>query len=232
MMKKILFILSLTALLALHTNAETTLRGDLNGDNEVNITDVNLLIEAISTGNGEASYDLNGDGAINITDLSILLEIAMAIDPEPDFEIDGEHATGWWIVAIDAEGNHVWKEFKDAEPNSYFYNCIALDYGTYGEFYWDPELSNEENNKNRPNVPFCFVLDGERYGPSVSMKQPAIWCNYPGYYSKPYSVEMNPLVKGNKYFSVPVGGTFHYGISIDEETGELYLIIAVLYVGA
>ncbi len=95
MMKKILFLLSFTAILALQANAEMTLRGDLNGDNEVNITDVNLLIEAISTGNGEASYDLNGDGAINITDLSILLEIAMAIDPEPDFEIDGEHATGW-----------------------------------------------------------------------------------------------------------------------------------------
>ncbi len=94
-MKKFLFILSMTALLALQANAETLL-GDLNGDNEVNITDVNLLIEAISTGNGEANFDLNGDGSINITDLSILLEIAMAIDPEPDFEIDGEHATGWW----------------------------------------------------------------------------------------------------------------------------------------
>lgn len=230
LMKKILFTFLMTALLALQANAETLL-GDLNGDNEVNITDVNLLTSAISAGNNDAIYDLNGDGAINITDLSVLLEIAMAINPEPDFEIEGEHATGWWIVAIDAEGNHVWKEFKEAEPNSYFHNAITFNYGPYGTSYWDPELSYEENCKNIPNVPFCFVLDGVRYGPSVSMKRPAIWCNYPGHYPKPYSVEMNPLVKGNKYFSVPVGGTYHYGISIDEETGELYLIFKVLYAG-
>ena len=131
-MKKFLFILSMTALLALQANAETLL-GDLNGDNEVNITDVNLLIEAISTGNGEANFDLNGDGSINITDLSILLEIAMAIDPEPDFEIDGEHATGWWIVFVDVNGNHNW--YKNIKSDSFHKNGITLNYGEYGEFY-------------------------------------------------------------------------------------------------
>ena len=217
-------------MLALQAHAETTMRGDLNGDNEVNITDVNLLIEAVSIGNGEADYDLNGDGAINITDLSVLIEIAMAIAPESDFAIEGEHAIGWWVVTIDAEGNHVWEKFEK-NPNSYNDDCLALDYSTYGDFYWNPELSIEENEKNRPNVPFCFVLDGVRYGPSVSMKRPAIWCNYPGHYPGPYNVEMNPLVKGNKYFSAPVGGVFYYGIFVDQETGDLFLSFSVFYVG-
>lgn len=84
----------MAALLALQAGAQTIpLTGDLNIDNEVNITDINLLIHAIFTGNGEATCDLNGDGAINITDLSALLGMAMAVNPEPDFEIGGEHAT-------------------------------------------------------------------------------------------------------------------------------------------
>lgn len=224
-MKKFLFILSMTALLALQANAETTLRGDLNGDNEVNITDVNLLIEAISTGNGEANYDLNCDGSINITDLSALLEIAMAITPEPDFAIEGEHATGWWVVLIDAEGNYVWEKFEEQTPNSYFYNCIALDYGTYGEFYWDPELSAEENNKNRPNVPFCFVIDGVRYGPSIPMMPTYVISSK--YYRWPafsYGNPANPLVRSNKYYTLPVGFSYVLGIGIDEDGG--YYVIA------
>ena len=232
-MKKILFLLMMTALLALQAGAQTTqLPGDLNGDNEVNISDINLLINAISTGNGEAAYDLNSDGAINISDLSALVEIAMAVTPEADFDIDGEHATGWWIVLIDAEGNHVWEQIKHQESHYGYDNCLSLDYGTYGEFYWDPELSPEENNKNRPNVPFCFVLDGVRYGPSISMQQPVIWCNYPGYYIGPYNMEKNLLIKNNKYFSLPVGRVIHYDISFDNETGEKYLKVAELYAGA
>ena len=223
MMKKILFLLSFTAILALQANAETTLRGDLNGDNEVNITDVNLLIEAISTGNGEASYDLNGDGAINITDLSILLEIAMAIDPEADFEIDGEHATGWWVVLVDVNGNHNWE--KIIKSDIFFENCITLNYSDYGSFYWDPDLSAEENNKNRPNVPFCLVIDGVRYGPTISNMPTAIaWLNYHDY--DRYYKARNTLVKSNKYYVIPVGYHYYMDIVQDEETGDFYLDVA------
>ena len=223
MMKKILFLLSLTALLALQANAETTLRGDLNGDNEVNITDVNLLIEAISTGNGEASYDLNGDGAINITDLSILLEIAMAIDPEPDFEIEGEHAIGWWIVFSKIDGEKVWYQLHEGTDGCYV-TTVTLIFSEYGYFYWDPDLSYEENEAHRPAAPFCFVIDGVRYGPSIPMMSTYVTSSK--YYRWPafsYGNPGNLLVKSNKYYTVPVGFAYVLGIGIDEN-GEYYVI--------
>ena len=223
-MKKILFILTMTALLALQAGAQTApLPGDLNGDNEVNITDINLLIHAISTGNGEATYDLNGDGAINITDLSTLLEIAMAVTPEPDFEIDGEHATGWWIVLIKANGEKVCYQLYEDYGGRYV-TTITLNYGEYGTFYWDPDKSYEENEANRPAVPICFVVDGVRYGPSIPM-MPA-YVDSSKYYRWPafsYGVPGNPLVKSNKYYTIPVGFSYVLGIGIDEN-GEYYVI--------
>jgi hypothetical protein len=215
----------MTALLALQAGAQTApLPGDLNGDNEVNITDINLLINAIYTGNGEAIYDLNGDGAINITDLSTLLEIAMAVTPEPDFEIDGEHASGCWIVFVDVNGNHNW--YKNEKSDHFTKNCVTLNYGDYGSFYWDPDLSPEENNLNRPNVPFCLVIDGVRYGSTISNMPPAI--AHPNYHDfmKPYYKARNTLVKSNKYYTVPVGYTYYMDIVQDEETGDFYLDVA------
>ena len=223
-MKKILFILTMTALLALQAGAQTApLPGDLNGDNEVNISDINLLINAIYTGNGEANYDLNGDGSINITDLSRLLEIAMAVTPEPDFEIDGEHASGCWIVFVDVNGNHNW--YKNIKSDWFYENGVTLNYGEYGTFYWDPEKPAEENNKNRPNVPFCLVIEGVRYGATIPNMPAAIaWLNYYDY-NRRYKARNN-VVKSNKYYTVPVGYCYYLDIVQDEETGDFYLDVA------
>lgn len=48
--------------------------GDVNGDNEVNITDVNIVIDLIVGNHYNSSGDVNGDGEINITDISIILD--------------------------------------------------------------------------------------------------------------------------------------------------------------
>jgi hypothetical protein len=45
--------------------------GDLNGDNQVNITDVSIMLS--SWGQGGVPADLNGSGKVDITDLSTLL---------------------------------------------------------------------------------------------------------------------------------------------------------------
>lgn len=49
--------------------------GDLNGDLQVNLTDLSILLAHFGVGSGAtlADGDLNGDGAVNLTDLSILL---------------------------------------------------------------------------------------------------------------------------------------------------------------
>ena len=52
--------------------------GDINGDGEVNIADVNALIDLILSGdigNGEA--DVNGDGEVNIADVNVVINLIL-----------------------------------------------------------------------------------------------------------------------------------------------------------
>ena len=53
------------------------LKGDVNGDGEVNIADVNVIIEAILTGNSNPGADVNGDTEINIADVNSVINIIL-----------------------------------------------------------------------------------------------------------------------------------------------------------
>lgn len=100
--------------------------------------------------------------------------------------------------------------------------CVVLNYGDYGDWYWDLNLSDEENEANRPNAPFCLVAEGIRYGASIPMMKANVtsnnsgWGNIRGY-------TRNLLIKSNKYYSLPVGYGFTIWIDIDEATGEYYV---------
>ena len=50
--------------------------GDVNGDGEVNITDVTSLIDMLLEGDVpvNAATDVNGDGEVNITDVTVLVD--------------------------------------------------------------------------------------------------------------------------------------------------------------
>ena len=52
--------------------------GDVNGDNEVNIADVNALIDMILSGNTTAVGDVNGDNEVNIADVNALIDIILS----------------------------------------------------------------------------------------------------------------------------------------------------------
>ncbi len=55
------------------------LPGDVDGDSEVGIADVNALIDIILGGNGNtAAADVNGDGAINIADVNAIIDIILS----------------------------------------------------------------------------------------------------------------------------------------------------------
>ncbi len=59
-----------------------SLKGDINGDGVVNVTDATSLVNVIL---GTASYDsaicdLNGDGTINVTDVSILINMILSAE--------------------------------------------------------------------------------------------------------------------------------------------------------
>ena len=52
---------------------EKPIRGDVNGDGEVGIADVNALINAILSENSGELYDFNGDGEVTISDVMALI---------------------------------------------------------------------------------------------------------------------------------------------------------------
>ena len=54
--------------------------GDVNGDGEINIADINAVIDVILSGttNKEINADVNGDGEVNIGDISAIIDIILS----------------------------------------------------------------------------------------------------------------------------------------------------------
>ena len=48
--------------------------GDVNGDDVVNISDVNAVIDMILSGSSNAAGDTNRDGVVNISDLNVIIQ--------------------------------------------------------------------------------------------------------------------------------------------------------------
>ena len=61
---------------------ESSITGDVNGDGEVNIADINAVVGIIIEGDtDEDTYtraDVNGDGEVNIADVNALIDIILA----------------------------------------------------------------------------------------------------------------------------------------------------------
>lgn len=56
----------------------STLKGDVNGDGEVNIADINAIIDMILSGRSDPSGDVNGDGEVNIADINAVIDIILS----------------------------------------------------------------------------------------------------------------------------------------------------------
>ena len=57
--------------------ADPGLKGDVNGDGEVDVTDINALMNAILSGINGKQFDVNEDGTIDITDVNTILNIIL-----------------------------------------------------------------------------------------------------------------------------------------------------------
>ena len=73
-MKKILFAF-LASMVAFASSA--AIPGDVNGDGEVNISDINAVIDMILGGRVDPNGDVNGDGEVNISDVSSIIDILL-----------------------------------------------------------------------------------------------------------------------------------------------------------
>ena len=80
-MKRFFLILILTLSFAVGAEAST---GDVNGDGEVNISDVNAVIDMILSDDTDSAGDVNRDGEVNISDVNALIDIILngGIDDE------------------------------------------------------------------------------------------------------------------------------------------------------
>ena len=52
--------------------------GDVNGDGEVNIADVNAILDMILNNTATATGDVNSDTEVNIADVNTLIDIILA----------------------------------------------------------------------------------------------------------------------------------------------------------
>ena len=53
------------------------LKGDVNGDLEVNIADINAVIDMILSGNPHEYGDVNGDSEVNIADVNAIIDMIL-----------------------------------------------------------------------------------------------------------------------------------------------------------
>ena len=62
-------------------------RGDVNGDNTVDVSDINIVINEILGKGGTYNADVNGDGTTDVSDLNIVINIILGMDePEDNHE--------------------------------------------------------------------------------------------------------------------------------------------------
>ena len=54
------------------------LPGDVNGDGEVNISDVSAIIDIILNSVDDVAGDVNGDGEINIVDINAVIDLMLS----------------------------------------------------------------------------------------------------------------------------------------------------------
>ncbi len=59
-------------------NTSATVTGDVNGDGEVNIADINAVIDIILGGTTHSNADVNSDGEVNIADISAVIDIMLS----------------------------------------------------------------------------------------------------------------------------------------------------------
>lgn len=149
-MKK-LFLLVLFAF-TLFLPAWSQMRGDLNGDNQVDVTDVNIIIDMVLGKQAQnlSTADLDGNNLIDVTDVNIIIDIVLGKeqggDDEPEFQIftvngvsfkmvkvqGGDYYMGFWAHLDPFDEGDPWDIFESA---GYVFGMIFdLDYVVCGPY--------------------------------------------------------------------------------------------------
>ena len=130
-------------LASLAANAQNNTRGDVNGDSEVNIADVNVVIDVILGGGSNTAADVNNDAEINIADINTLIDIILGGGaPAPDeheyVDLGLPSGTLWATCNIGASTPEEYGDYfswGETEPKEVYtwdnYKWLNLIDGTY-----------------------------------------------------------------------------------------------------
>ncbi len=142
------------------------------------------------------------DGVRNASDI-VYLEVFPPVIPEDP------HMQGYWLVAIDANGEEVWYEMYEGANGDYT-TTLSLDYDTYGYVYYDAQNPGE-----RHNVDYYIMIDGVRYGANDEEVATVLG-----------TALDNQLVEGEGFYTLPVGYNYNMGVAINPEGNEYYVYAA------
>ena len=137
------------------------------------------------------------------------------------YEAGGQEPPVVYLVLVDQDGvEHMFELIEGPDGN--FVRTVTLDYDPWGSFYWDFNLTEEENNANRPDVPFYFLINGVRYGADEAMVD--------AYLGNPiYNPLTNEVEDG--FYTVPVGFTYYLGVAVVAENVYYAYAAARIIVG-
>ena len=172
--------------------------GDVNGDNEVNVSDVTALIDMLMVGDTDLVGDINGDQDVNIADVNALIDRILEGQVDP-------HNSGYWLLGLDKNGQPVWWDLNPYFDYGYS-TAISLEDPIFGE-PWNP------NTDEGDFVPFYIVIDGVMYGAEHDNQEAMIG-----------TLLDNPLIPSYNSYVVPAGYIYVVGVAFVE--GNKYFYVA------
>ena len=61
-------------------------KGDVNGDQTVDVADIASVIDVMAAGTNDAAADVNGDGTVDVADIAEIIDVMAAQARQQDIE--------------------------------------------------------------------------------------------------------------------------------------------------
>ena len=103
-------------------SANAAVYGDVNGDAEVNIADVNAIINMILNDDPDLRGDVNNDGEINIADVNAVIEVILGLHEDP---VDDGPVVGGDISMLTKYEAHQRMALRYGITNAHYYDVNA-----------------------------------------------------------------------------------------------------------
>lgn len=135
-----LFLLLAALMLPATATATDYVRGDVNGDGEVNIADINAVIAVILGGASNPAADVNSDGEVNIADINAVIDIILhpvVIEEHEYVNLGLPSGTLWATCNIGASSPEEYGDYfawGETEPKEDYNYRTYKWYGSYSTY--------------------------------------------------------------------------------------------------